>query len=121
MSLQRLTTTALSSTAPVTSTVAADADAALAHSAGNAAMQAQVSLASGRLNIRSGPGTSYGIIGKAQTQDSLNVLADATGQWLRFRCPARNRDRLGVGQLCATYGEYAGARHCRAARFRHGE
>ncbi|MCB0094287.1 MAG: PD40 domain-containing protein [Caldilineaceae bacterium] len=95
------TTTALSSTAPVTSTVAADADAALAHSAGNAAMQAQVSLASGRLNIRSGPGTSYGIIGKAQTQDSLNVLArDATGQWLEISLPGQETE---IGWVSASY------------------
>ncbi|MCB9157372.1 MAG: PD40 domain-containing protein [Caldilineaceae bacterium] len=100
------TTTALTSAAPVTSTVTTDADAAPAQSADNDAMQAQVSLASGRLNIRSGPGTSYGIIGKAQAQDVFSVLArDATRQWLEISLPDQETE---IGWVSASYVQFVG-------------
>ncbi|MEZ4660734.1 MAG: SH3 domain-containing protein [Caldilineaceae bacterium] len=71
-----------------------------------ATLQAAVVLASGRLNIRSGPGTSYTVVGKAYPQDMLDVLAkDASQRWLQIALP----DQAGeIGWVSAEYAQLDG-------------
>lgn len=83
-----MTTTAVN---PVT-TPAITAEAAVANQAG---MQATVIVNSARLNIRSGPGVTYGIIGKAQRNETVTVLArNAAGTWVQIALPG-NQDEFG--------------------------
>ena len=46
--------------------------------------------ASGGLNVRSGPGTSYGRIGSLFNGDTINVLENAGGGWYKISYPGTN-------------------------------
>jgi len=64
-------------------------------------MSATVVVNSARLNIRSGPGTRYGIIGKAQRNDTVTVLArNAAGDWVKIALPG---NQAGFGWVAAAY------------------
>ena len=99
-----LSTTIVSVTAPVTEsviasvTVAAEAPAAVAS---DAALLATVTVNGSRLNVRAGPGTRYGIIGKASAGEEVTVLArNAASDWLQIALPATD---AGFGWVAATY------------------
>ncbi len=50
---------------------------------------AEVTLQNGALNIRSGPGTSYAVIGKAQRGETFTLQGrSATGEWVQITTPS---------------------------------
>ncbi|MEM7539645.1 MAG: SH3 domain-containing protein [Chloroflexota bacterium] len=62
---------------------------------------ATVTLQGARLNVRSGPGTNYPIIGSANTNDVYSVQnQDATGYWVQINFPAAG------GQSAWVYSGY---------------
>lgn len=64
-------------------------------------VQATVIVSGARLNIRSGPGTNYGIIGKAGRNEEVTVLArNATADWVQVALPA---GADGFGWVVASY------------------
>ncbi|MEZ4708824.1 MAG: SH3 domain-containing protein [Caldilineaceae bacterium] len=84
-----------------TAAVTAEPPAAAEPTAPAASLRAAVVLASGRLNIRSGPGTSYTVVGKAYPQDGLEVLAKDAGQrWLQIALPGQDGE---IGWVAAEY------------------
>jgi uncharacterized protein YraI len=75
--------------------------------ANTASMSATVIVNSARLNIRSGPGVNYGIIGKAQRNESVTVLArNAASTWVKIALPG---EQTGVGWVAAAYLRLTGA------------
>jgi uncharacterized protein YraI len=75
--------------------------------ANTASMSATVIVNSARLNIRSGPGVNYGIIGKAQRNESVTVLArNAASTWVKIALPG---EQAGVGWVAAAYLRLTGA------------
>lgn len=67
----------------------------------NALTLAQVTLSSGRLNIRSGPGTSSAVVGKAQAQETLRVLArNDAASWVQVALPGQEGE---IGWVSADY------------------
>lgn len=98
-------TSAMSATTAVTSTeaVTATTSPTVAGAAQSAAtsVQATVIVNGARLNIRSGPGTNYGIVGKANRNDSVTVLArNEAGDWVQIALPASTD---GFGWVAASY------------------
>ena len=60
-----------------------------------------------RLNVRSGPGTGYTILGKALTGDSLTLSGrNSDGSWLEVEYPAGSGKQ---GWVAATYVTANGA------------
>jgi uncharacterized protein YraI len=75
--------------------------------ANTASMSATVIVNSARLNIRSSPGVNYGIIGKAQRNESVTVLArNAASTWVKIALPG---EQAGVGWVAAAYLRLTGA------------
>ena len=61
---------------------------------------------SGRLNVRSGPGTSYTIVAKANAGDEVSVLArNDAADWVQIQMPDSPD---GVGWVAARYLDFAG-------------
>ncbi len=93
-----ISTTTASMTETVTASVAAPA------AAPRDAMLATVTVSGSRLNVRSGPGTRYGIIGKASAGEEVTVLArNAASDWVQIALPAADDADGGFGWVAATY------------------
>ena len=56
-------------------------------------------LKNGYLNIRSGPGTNYGVTGRLRNGQEINI-ADCRGNWLGIRDPRSNEQ---IGWVHKTY------------------
>ncbi|MEZ4729052.1 MAG: SH3 domain-containing protein [Caldilineaceae bacterium] len=102
-------TAALSATTAVTLTTAATAtnrttatDTATADDTGAATgVTATVTVSGARLNIRSGPGIRYRIIGKANRNEEVTVLArNGAADWVQIALP---ESEDGFGWVAATY------------------
>lgn len=92
-------TVAASDTAPVTTTSPPAADAT--------GVTATVIVNGARLNIRSGPGTRYGIVGKASRNETVTVLArNEAADWVQIALPDTAD---GFGWVAATYLRLSGA------------
>lgn len=104
------TTSRVTAVVTATATVSATATPGMTPtpaSANTTGLRATVIVNSARLNIRSGPGTRYGIIGKASRNDTVTVLArNATGDWVQIRLPG---NQGGFGWVAATYLRLSGA------------
>lgn len=100
------TKTGASSVAAKGAAVKDDAGSATTPSTAEDAPVATVNSGSARLNVRSGPGTSYAIIAKADTGDRLMVQArDAGGEWLKVQL---DNDGDAFGWVSAQYVRFGG-------------
>jgi len=103
-------TTALSATAEITPTAvvmatnratAGDTERGDGTEAAATGVTATVTVSGARLNIRSGPGTRYGIIGKASRNEEVTVLArNEAADWVQIALPDSED---GFGWVAATY------------------
>jgi uncharacterized protein YraI len=93
-----VTSTALPTTTNSPTATVAAADSPLVEETG---VKAIVTVNGARLNIRSGPGTRYGIIGKAGRNEEVTVLArNEAADWLQIALPNRED---GFGWVAASY------------------
>ena len=77
------TTTAITATAPITETAAATASVPTT----TTASQAKLTVSSQAINVRSGPGTTYGLVGSAEANQSFEIVAkNEAGDWWQICC-----------------------------------
>lgn len=72
---------------PIVAPTAAPAEEAAEEPTATAAPQAKLTVNNQTINVRSGPGTTYGLVGAAEANQSFDIIAkNETGDWWQICC-----------------------------------